>query len=149
MPKAVPESLGLYRVRLHPSGTPDGTDGWWEVDATDQSALAAAADMVTRLDLSGWPALDRMMTSGGMLEQVRRGDFGDMKRGNFGVYFARAEALLLMDTVRARRWTSDSTTRWSTSSHSSGRTRRSSTSGYGHRRKRRARERADVPLACR
>ncbi len=97
MPKAITESLGLYRVRLHPSGTPEGTDGWWNLDATARSALAAATDMITQLDLSGWHALDRMMMSGGMLEQVRRGNLGDMKRENFGVYFARAEALLLMD----------------------------------------------------
>ena len=33
MPKAVPESMGLYRQRLLPSGTPDGTEGWWQVDS--------------------------------------------------------------------------------------------------------------------
>jgi hypothetical protein len=32
-----------------------------------------------------------------MLARVRDGDLGYMKRGNSGVFFARAEALLLMD----------------------------------------------------
>ena len=31
LPKAVNESLGLYRHRLHPTGTPPGTDGWWAI----------------------------------------------------------------------------------------------------------------------
>ncbi|PVU82037.1 hypothetical protein DDP54_02320 [Cellulomonas sp. WB94] len=40
MPKSVSESLGLYRERLHPEGTPAGTDGWWEV-----SDAASAGDV--------------------------------------------------------------------------------------------------------
>ena len=28
MPKSVSESLGMYRERLHPEGTPARTDGW-------------------------------------------------------------------------------------------------------------------------
>ena len=98
MPKTVSESLGLYRARLHPAGTPEGTDGWWEVDADGKSAIDAAADMVDQLARSGWHALDRMLARDGMLDQIRRGDLGDMKRMNFGVYYARAEALLLMDS---------------------------------------------------
>ena len=97
VPKAVTESLGLYRERLHPSGTPAGTDGWWEVDADTQSAFGAASDMVAQLRESGWHVLDRMLAPGGMLEQVRNGDLGYIKREIFGVVFARAGALLLMD----------------------------------------------------
>lgn len=98
MPKFVNESLGLYRDRLHPTGTPPGVDGWWEV--TDrQSAVAAASDVVTQLEASGWPVLKRLLVPGGMLDQVRDGDLGKMKRADFGVFFARAEALLLMDQV--------------------------------------------------
>jgi len=52
--------------------------------------------MVDQLEQCGWPVLERMLTPGGMLDQIRQGDLGDMKRANFGVYFARAEALLLM-----------------------------------------------------
>src|SRR3954453_12590879 len=49
MPKSVPESLGLYRERLHPEGTPEGTNGWWEVsDAA--SARLAISDMNVQLD---------------------------------------------------------------------------------------------------
>jgi hypothetical protein len=43
------------------------------------------------------PVLDRLLRRDGMLDQVRQGDLGDMKRASSGVYFARAEALLLMD----------------------------------------------------
>ncbi|WP_203704834.1 DUF4304 domain-containing protein [Asanoa iriomotensis] len=96
MPKAVPEYLGLYRERLHPAGTPDGVDGWWEV-TDEESAVAVAADMVVQLEAAGWPVLDRLLTAGGMLDQVRCGDLGYMKQANFDVFFARAEALLLMD----------------------------------------------------
>ncbi len=59
MPKQVSESLGLYRERLHPEGTPRGSDGWWELFDED-SAHAAVADMCVQLDRSGWPALDQM-----------------------------------------------------------------------------------------
>lgn len=96
MPKLVTESLGLYRQRLHPTGTPERTDGWWEICSVE-SAVAAVNDMVDQLELDGWPILDRMLLSGGMLDQVRHGDLGHMKRPNFRVFFARAEALLLMD----------------------------------------------------
>jgi hypothetical protein len=71
-------------------------DGWWDV--TDpESAVAAATDMVVQLEAAGWPILDGMLTEGGMLDQIRRGSLGHMKRANLGVLFARAEALLLMN----------------------------------------------------
>jgi hypothetical protein len=95
MPKHVVESLGLYRQRLHPTGTPEGADGWWDVEDTD-SARAAAVDMVSQLERDGWPILDRMLAPGGMLERIRSGDLGFMTRENFGIIFERAEALLLM-----------------------------------------------------
>jgi hypothetical protein len=38
-----------------------------------------------------------MFTREAMLGRIRDGDLGHMKRGNFGVFFARAEALFLMD----------------------------------------------------
>jgi hypothetical protein len=96
MPKQVVESLGLFRQRLHPTDTPPGAHGWWEVEDTD-SARVAAVDMVSQLERDGWPVLDRMLAPGGMLERVRRGDLGFMKRENFGgTIFDRAEAVLLM-----------------------------------------------------
>lgn len=96
MPKSVTEYLGLYRERLHPAETPDGRDGWWEVD-DNESAVAAATDMVGQLEVAGWPVLDRMLTPSGMLDQIQNGDLGEMKRANFKAFFAMAEALLLMD----------------------------------------------------
>lgn len=96
MPKSVSESLGLYRERLRPEGTPEGTDGWWDV-SDDESAHLAAADMNTQLERAGWPVLDSMFSREAMLARLYDGDLGMMKRSNFGVFFARAEALLLMD----------------------------------------------------
>ena len=94
MPKSVTESFGLYRRRLHPAGTPERADGWWEVS---DDASAVAADMVAQLDEVGRPVLDRMLADGGMLDQVRRGDLGYLTKEHHGIFFARAEALLLMD----------------------------------------------------
>ncbi len=96
MPRSVSESLGLYRERLHPEGTPEGTDGWWEV-SDDQSARRAVVDMNAQLERAGWPVLDRMFSREAMLARLREGNLGMMRRSNFGVFFARAEALLLMD----------------------------------------------------
>lgn len=96
MPKQVVESLGLFGQRLHPTGTPEGADGWWEIDDTD-SARLAALDMEIQLERDGWPVLDRMLAPGGMLARIRSGDLGFMKRESFGILFDRAEALLLMD----------------------------------------------------
>ena len=95
-PKSVPESLGLYRERLHPEGTPAGSDGWWDV-SDDESAHVAVADMNVQLDSAGWPVLEEMFAREAMMIRLREGDLGMMKRSNFGVFFARAEALLLMD----------------------------------------------------
>lgn len=96
MPKSVSESLGLYRERLHPDGTPEGIDGWWDV-TDDESARVAVEDMVAQLDRAGWPVLESMFFREAMMSRLHDGDLGMMKRSNFGVFFARAEALLLMD----------------------------------------------------
>ncbi len=53
--------------------------------------------MIVQLDRSGWPVLERMFSREAMVARVRDGDLGMMKRSNYGVFFARAEALLLMD----------------------------------------------------
>lgn len=95
-PKSVGESLGLYRARLHPTGAPAGADVWWEINSRAE-AEAAATDMRHQLELNGWPTLTRLLEAGAMLEQVRTGDLGDMKRASLEVFFARAEALLASD----------------------------------------------------
>ncbi len=96
LPKAINESLGLYRDRLHPTGTPPGTDGWWEI-SDDRDASRAATDMTEQLAIHGWPSLKRLMDREALLDQIRSGDLGVMKSTNFGVFFARAEALLLAE----------------------------------------------------
>ncbi|MFD1827116.1 DUF4304 domain-containing protein [Mumia zhuanghuii] len=96
MPKSISESLGLYRDRLHPSGTQEGTDGWWEI-TDENSANEAVTDMISQLDRAGWPVLERMFSREAMMARLHDGDLGMMKRSNLGVFFARAEALMLMD----------------------------------------------------
>ena len=96
LPKSVTESLGLYRERLHPEGTPAGMDGWWDV-FDEASARTAAADIRAQLDKAGWPVLESMFSREAMLARLKEGELGMMRRSNAGVFFARAEALLLMD----------------------------------------------------
>lgn len=96
VPKAISETFGLYRQRLHPTGTPDGSDGWWEV-TDDASARDTVTDMVTQLNQEGWAVLDTLLSREGMLDHIRRGDLGHIKGDHYDVFFARAEALLLMD----------------------------------------------------
>jgi hypothetical protein len=96
MPKQVSESLGLYRERLHPEGTPPGSDGWWDV-FDEESARVAVADMCVQLDRAGWPILDQMFSRDALKARLHSGDLGMMKRSNLEVFFARAEALMLMD----------------------------------------------------
>lgn len=63
----------------------------------DESAGLAVADMITQLDRAGWPVLEGMFSREAMKARLQDGDLGMMKRPNFRVFFARAEALLLMD----------------------------------------------------
>jgi hypothetical protein len=95
MPKSVSESLGLYRERLHPEGTPDGSDGWWTVSASEESAHAVVLDMAVQLDRAGWPVLERMFSSRkALMARLRDRDLGTIRSRHL---LARAEALLLMD----------------------------------------------------
>ena len=95
LPKSINESLGLYRDRLHPAGTPSGAAGWWQVSSEDD-ACVAAADMVVQLAEHGWPTLIRLLNRDALLDSIRSGDLGHMK-GEHEVFFARAEALLIAD----------------------------------------------------
>ena len=96
MPKTMTENLGMYRDRLHPDGTPTDRHGWWEI-TDEHSAHLAVDDMLHQLDVGGWPLLSRLLEPGAMLEQVRRKNLGHMKGAGMAVFFARAEAILLMD----------------------------------------------------
>lgn len=53
--------------------------------------------MNKQLERAGWPVLDGMFSREEMLTRLQAGDLGMMRRANFGAFFARAEALLLMD----------------------------------------------------
>ena len=96
LPKTLSESYGLYRKRLLPTGTPPRVDGWWEVhhpaDAPD-----VATDIVRRLDEAGWPILERLLDRDALVDQVRAGDLGFLRREHHDVLFARAQTLLLSD----------------------------------------------------
>ncbi|MEU4088709.1 DUF4304 domain-containing protein [Streptomyces aureus] len=96
LPKSVNASLGLYRARLHPNGTPAGRDWWWEI-SNERDARAAADDMVVQLADHGWPTLTRLLDRQALLNSIRAGDLGHMKAGHFDVFFARAEALLIAE----------------------------------------------------
>lgn len=102
MPKSVHESLGLYRDRLHPTGTPTGVDGWWQISG-DSDARIAAADMVVQLADHGWPTLTRLLNRQGLIESIRSGDLGFWKANHFPVLFAQAEALLIAEDGRSER----------------------------------------------
>ena len=94
LPKAISESFGLYRSRLHPTGSPDGVDTWWEITGP-LDAEAAVADMAARLEVDGWPFLTRLLDRDELLRQIRSGDLGDIRGAT--AYLARAEAVMLSD----------------------------------------------------
>jgi len=94
LPKNIDESLGLYRARLNPLGTPPDADGWWRI-RDSREATAAAEDMVQQLTAVGWPTIKRLMDRGALLEQVRSGDLGLIERSWSEGYFVRAEAVLI------------------------------------------------------
>ncbi len=54
--------------------------------------------MVTQLNAAGWPVLESMFSREVMLRRLQDGDLGRMQqRSNREVFYACAEALLLMD----------------------------------------------------
>jgi Domain of unknown function (DUF4304) len=95
LPKSVSESLGLYRDRLYPAGTPAGADVWWQI-SSDSDARLAAADMVVQLAEHGWPTLTRLLNRQALVDSIRAGDLGHMK-GEHEVFFAQAEAVLIAE----------------------------------------------------
>ena len=96
LPRSPGETYGLYRKRLLPTGTSEDVDGWWEVNDPDE-APGVATDMVRRLDEAGWPTLERLLDRDAMVDQVRAGDLGYIKREYHAELFAHAQALLLSD----------------------------------------------------
>lgn len=98
MMKTVGESLGLYRDRLHPSGSPPNVDTWWRFE-DEASAIDAVADMAVRWEASGRDVLDALLDREVLFRYLDDGDLGHIQRrsGSYGIFFARARALLLMD----------------------------------------------------
>lgn len=96
MPKNVTEPLGLFRDRVHPAGSAPGADTWWEV-TDDASAALAVAGIAEQMGPDVWTQLDELLTRSGMLRAVRAKNLGHMRGEAHEVFFARAEALLLMD----------------------------------------------------
>ena len=95
-PKALPESWGLYKRRLHPTGTPADTDQWWRADRP-RAVEPVVADMVRRLDADGWPTLEKLLDREAMVEQARAGDLGFVTREHAPGYVATGLAVLLSD----------------------------------------------------
>jgi hypothetical protein len=95
MPKAISESLGLYRDRLHPSAGAKLGEAWWEIDDSI-GADSAVSEIVMQLEMVGWPLLDDWLTRDGLKRRVDEGDFG-FSKANLPLRVAMAQALLLMD----------------------------------------------------
>ncbi|MFE3173460.1 DUF4304 domain-containing protein [Amycolatopsis sp. NPDC059090] len=100
LPKPIPESLGLYRGRLHPAGAPPGSDGWWEITGRRDSAVAVR-DMAARLADDGWPFLTALLDRERMTEQIRSRDLGFIRGDENAGYLARAEAAMLSEHGRS------------------------------------------------
>lgn len=80
---------------------PERDSGWRRplVDVYDEvSARAVADDMVAQLAARGWPVLDRLLDRTAFMDQLATGELGDFRRTSLDVLFARAEALLLMES---------------------------------------------------
>lgn len=93
MPKVPGEASGLYRDRIHPTGSPPNTDTWWTVrDEVD--AEAAARDMVVRLTADALPLLMDLLERPKLLESVRKMDLGMVHGTSWALYFMQAEAIL-------------------------------------------------------
>lgn len=93
-PKAVSESLGLFRQRLVPAAVTSGSDWWWEITSI-RSAEDFAAEMVEALEAVALPLIDRWLDRGERMELLQQGDLGFMQRDPLGPYLARARAVLL------------------------------------------------------
>jgi Domain of unknown function (DUF4304) len=93
--KSVSESLGLYRDRLHPSGSLPRRDTWWEVHCAD--AQEVAHDMVVQLEADGLPRLLNLSHRENLLAAIRERDLGHFRDPNLEVFFKRAEAVLIAD----------------------------------------------------
>ena len=95
-PQAVHESIGLYRARLNPSGTPAGTDGGWEVQDGPDVAVAAD-DIVRQLTGHALPLLIGLLDRDAFLATIRARDLGMIRPEQFPGLFSFAEAVLLAD----------------------------------------------------
>ncbi|MGH8879343.1 MAG: DUF4304 domain-containing protein [Stackebrandtia sp.] len=95
-PKTISESLGLYRSRLHPTGSEPGADTWWEVTGPGDAGLVAR-DMADRLAADGWTFLTALLDRERMIAQIRNRDLGMIRGQKWTGLLARAEAVMLSD----------------------------------------------------
>ena len=93
VPKTPGEASGLYRDRIHPTGSPANTDTWWTV-RNEVDAEAVARDMVVRLRTDALPILANLLERPKLLESLRNKDLGMVGGAGWDLYFMRAEAVL-------------------------------------------------------
>jgi len=95
-PKAINESLGLYRDRLHPTGTSAGIDGSWEI-SSEWTHWLQHRTWSNNLGRARARRLTRLLDRQALTDTIRAGDLGHMKAENFDVFFARADAVLIAE----------------------------------------------------
>lgn len=96
--KAVKESNGLWRDRLHAQDTRvlRGGEPWWGVrDAA--TARLSADDMVEQLHTTGLPRLERLLQREQFVKTLREGDLGFAKSSSLPTFFDWALLVLLAD----------------------------------------------------
>ena len=93
VPKTPGEASGLYRDRIHPTGSPANTDTWWTA-RNEADAGAVARDMVLRLTTDALPLLANLLERPKLLESLRNKDLGMVRGAGWDLHFMRAEAVL-------------------------------------------------------
>lgn len=96
MPTAPREASGLYRNRIHPTGSPSHEDIWWTI-RNESDAEAVAADMVERITVEALPILANLLDRSNLVESLRKKDLGMIHGANWDLYFMQAEAILRAD----------------------------------------------------
>lgn len=96
MPTAPKEASGLYRNRIHPTGSPAHEDTWWTI-RNESDAEAAATDMVEKITVEALPILANLLDRSNLVESLRKKDLGMIHGADWDLYFMQAEAILRAD----------------------------------------------------